>query len=306
MRENYYNIPVIAHNQFGFDFFLFLKGLKATVWETTDIQIGGNINFAIIQNQVRFIDTIKYFQQSLANLALSMTDIEKKNIRKNFRRILAHKLMFCNDEQENWVLDYLTSGKGVIPYQMITDLDSLKKVPKGEFFEKEDFYSVLKEKRISDQDYEDVKKLFKLLRLETLGDMNKIYNIQDTLILCEIFEQRSILLEKLFKFNPRKCNSASSFSGCVQRNKSKCNIVLPTDPKKIRVFENMLIGGYSCVTTRATFDTELFLKDKQNERVLFETVDREVKLFSSKIIKMDENNQYGFAMTKPLPFGCIK
>ena len=86
VRENCYNIPVIAHNQFRFDFFLFLKGLKATVWETTDIQIGGknptDINFAIIQNQVRFIDTIKYFQQSLANLALSMTDIEKKNIRK--------------------------------------------------------------------------------------------------------------------------------------------------------------------------------------------------------------------------------
>ena len=54
VRENYYNILVIAHNQFGFDFFLFLKGLRATVWETTDIQIGGqntaHINFAIIQN----------------------------------------------------------------------------------------------------------------------------------------------------------------------------------------------------------------------------------------------------------------
>ena len=214
--------------------------------------------------------------------------------------------MFCNDEQENWVLDYLTSGKGVIPYQMITDLDSLKKVPTGDFFEKQDFYSSLKEKDISDQYYEDVKKLFKLLRLETLRDMNKICNIQDTLILCEIFEQRSILQEKLFKFNPRKCNSASSFSGCIQRNKSKCNIVLPTDVKKIRVFENTLIGGYSCVNTRAAFDTELFLKNKHDERVLFETVSGEVKRFSSKIIKMDENNQYGFAMTKPLPFGCIK
>ena len=31
-----------------------------------------------------------------------------------------------------------------------------------------------------------------------------------------------------------------------------------------------------------------------------------MKRFSSKIIKMDENNQYGQAMTKPLPYGCIK
>ena len=26
----------------------------------------------------------------------------------------------------------------------------------------------------------------------------------------------------------------------------------------------------------------------------------------SKILKLDENNQYGFAMTKPMPTGCIK
>ena len=88
--------------------------------------------------------------------------------------------------------------------------------------------------------------------------MNKIFNIQDTLILFEIFEQRSILLQKLFKFNSRKCNSASSFSGCVQRNKSKCNTVLSTDAKKIRVFENIFISGYSRVNTRVAFDTELF------------------------------------------------
>ena len=236
-----------------------------------------------------------------------MTEIEKKNVRKNFKRIIAHKLIYCNEKQEDWVLDYLTSGKGIIPYEIITNLDSLKLTTKnGDFFEKIDFYSSLKEKNISDKEYEDVKKCFKLLRLETLGDRNKIYNIQDTVILCEIFEQRSILLEKLFKFNPRKCNSTSSFSGCVQRNKSKCNIVLPTDAKKIKVFEKTLIGGSSCVNTRAAFDTELFLGDKVNERVLFQTVDGTVKRFSSKIIKMGENNQYGFAMTKPLPYGCIK
>ena len=128
-------------------------------------------------------------------------------------------------------------------------------------------------KSIGDREYEEVKKLFELLRLKTLGDMNKIYNIQDTLILCEISEQRSILLQDLFKFNPRKCNSASSFSGCVQRNKSKCNIVLSTNAKNIRIFEKTLIGGYSCVNTRMAFDTELFLKDKKSERVVFKTTD---------------------------------
>ena len=142
--------------------------------------------------------------------------------------------------------------------------------------------------------------------METLGDLNRIYNIQDTLILCEIFEQRSQLLQELFKFNPRKCNSASAFSGYVHRNKSKCNIVLPLDAKAVRIFEKSLIGGYSCVSTRLAFDTEIFLKDVEHEKVLLKTAGGKVKRFSSKIIKMDENNQCGFAMSKPLPFGCIK
>ena len=136
--------------------------------------------------------------------------------------------------------------------------------------------------------------------------MNKIYNFQDTLILFEIFQQRVTLLETLFEFNPRKCNSASSFSGNVHRNKSKCNIVMPTDAEKTRVFEKTLIGGYSCVNTRMAFDPQILLKDLDNEKVIFKTTNGQLKRFSSKIIKMDENNQYGFAMTKPLPYGCIK
>ena len=60
------------------------------------------------------------------------------------------------------------------------------------------------------------------------------------------------------------------------------------------------------MNARIAFDTELFSKDLDNEKVIFKTRDGQLKRFSSKIIKMDENNQYGFAMTKPLPYGCIK
>ena len=313
VRENYYTIPVIAHNQFRFDFFLILKGIRPTVWETTDIKIEGknasNINFAAIANQVRFIDTTKYFQQSLAGLAESMNDEERRGIRDTFARVLQYKLLFCTFEEKQWILEYLAKGKGTIPYQKFTQFESLLlRPPSGQdFFSKDDFYSTLREKGIEDEDYEEVKKFFKLLNLQTLGELNKYYNIQDTLILCEIFEQRSDLLQRLFKFNPRKCNSASAFSGYVHRNKSKCNIVLPLDAEIVRVFEKTLIGGYSCINTRLAFDTKLFLKDVESERVLFHTGQgNEVRRFSSKIIKMDENNQYGFAMTKPLPYGCIK
>ena len=81
---------------------------------------------------------------------------------------------------------------------------------------------------------------------------------------------------------------------------------MPTDAEIIRVSEKELIGGYSCFKTRMTFDTEIFLNDSKNEKVPFKTEDGQLKRFSSKIIKMDESNQYGFAMTKPLLYGCIK
>ena len=50
-----------------------VKGLRVGVWKTRDIVIGAktstDINFAHIGNQVQFIDTITYFQQSLSALA---------------------------------------------------------------------------------------------------------------------------------------------------------------------------------------------------------------------------------------------
>ena len=148
----------------------------------------------------------------------------------------------------------------MMPYQMITDFNSLEIKPKlhNGFFKHRDFYSSLKQKNISDKEYENVKRFFPVLRLKTLGDLKRIYNFQDTVIFCEIFEERATLLQKLFKFNPRKCNSASSFSGCVQRLKSKCCIALPTDAEIVRVFEKTLIGGYTCVNMQMAFDTELF------------------------------------------------
>ena len=56
VRENYYMIPVVPHNFFRFDFFFLMKGLRASVWQTRDILIGGknptDINFTNIGNQV--------------------------------------------------------------------------------------------------------------------------------------------------------------------------------------------------------------------------------------------------------------
>ena len=138
------------------------------------------------------------------------------------------------------MLNYLCTGKGTIPYEMITRYDSLDiKSDNGEFFLRYHFYSTLKDNILTNEEYENIKKFYQTLKLENLGELTKICNFQDTITLCEISEQCSNHPQSLFKFNPRKCNSASSFSGCVYRGKSKCCIGLPTDAERVivRIFQ---------------------------------------------------------------------
>ena len=93
--------------------------------------------------------------------------------------------------------------------------------------------------------------------------MTRYINFRDTLILCEIFESRATYLNKNFKFNPRKCNYASSFGIYVHRDKSKCIIALPTDAETVKIFEKPLIGGFSGVNTRLAFDSQILQPKNQ-------------------------------------------
>ena len=76
------------------------------------------------------------------------------------------------------------------------------------------------------------------------------------------------------------------------------------------MFEQRLIGEFSCVNARLVFDSRILLPQEtlkliwriRNEReVIFED-----KRVMTEILKMDENNQYGNAMTKALPTGSVK
>ena len=70
-----------------------------------------------------------------------------------------------------------------------------------------------------------------------------------------------------------------------------------------------MIRGISVVNTRISFDTDLFIKNT-NQKLVYKIKNKinqiEDVRIAAKIIKMDGNNQYGNAMTKPLLTGCIK
>lgn len=110
VRENKPKLSIIAHNLFRFDFFFLLKGLRAGVWKTRDITIGGtnptNINFTIIGNQVIFIDPVKYFQHGLQTLASNLMKnvLLDKNVENLLKRIKTYwgNLVLAQKRTKGW------------------------------------------------------------------------------------------------------------------------------------------------------------------------------------------------------------
>ena len=111
---------------------------------------------------------------------------------------LSKTFINLNETDQEWLLNYLSSRKGTIPFKLISDCYLLDISPDKEFFYIHQFYSNMKHSVISDENYSNVKKLCNLLKMSNLGELNKVYSFQDTIILCKIFEQRSSLLKKLF------------------------------------------------------------------------------------------------------------
>ena len=120
-----------------------------------------------------------------------------------------------------------------------------------------------------------------------------------------------------YGFNPRKCNSSSALSGCIEREMPCVIIALSTSNEVIYIFEQTITGGFNSVNTRLAFETEILLpnlvqknseEDSQkdyNYKVCYNIKlndDKEYmkKRVITKILKLDENNQYGNGMIKPL------
>ena len=75
-----------------------------------------------------------------SNRNRSVISIECKKLIKNNQN-LAKKYLTCTEEQK-WILNCLSTGKGSIPYEIITRYDSLDITPEnGQFFLPHQFYS---------------------------------------------------------------------------------------------------------------------------------------------------------------------
>ena len=118
---------------FGFDLYYSIKGYIRPAWCSKQLNIGGNnltqINFSNITGEIKFIDSLKYYQKSLSELASTVSDEERAAIRKLTEQFFNQHYYFSRvwpylNSKKKQVLEIVSEGKGVIPYELIIDMDS--------------------------------------------------------------------------------------------------------------------------------------------------------------------------------------
>ena len=128
------------------------------------------------------------------------------------------------------ILEIIAGGKGIFPYEKIISSDSLDIKPSGKFSDRTEFFSILKQQYVSNEDYKIYFCLWNTLKMRNLSDMNDLY-----IVLCEIIENSFQLMQDKYGFDPRKCSCTLSSS--IKRDLSKIILSLPTKNEHVELFE---------------------------------------------------------------------
>ena len=128
--------------------------------------------------------------------------------------------------------------------------------------------------------------------MRNLSDLNNLYNVQYVILLIVIIENRFQEMQNETGYNPRKINSASKLSGCIQREQSKCILALPSNNCHVEIFEKTLSWGFSCVNTRLSFDPELLIPNLIKKDFNEMNIDQSFKAFKCDDLKLVYNVEF--------------
>ena len=127
-------IPFVVHNFFDFDLFYYMKAYIASAWCSKELNIGGTnlmqANYGNISEEIRSIDSLKFYQRSLGELTSTLTAEEKNAAKKLTEKFLNEHYYFCTVcpylslKKKDKILEIISEGKGIIPYGIIVNMKS--------------------------------------------------------------------------------------------------------------------------------------------------------------------------------------
>ena len=278
----------------------------------------------MLGNHLTFIDSFQFMMSSLEKLVTNITKCGKCNTCKpdkcmklniNYKnKTLQHKTSLpcnecknCKNIDEDCInpkydkLKYtskmfkdkkldLMARKGVYPYDYMDSFEKFNSpLPK-----KEEFFSILNNKHISNEDYEHAKNIWNTFNLKNMGEYHDLYLKSDILLLADVFENFRKTCLEYYKLDPCHYFTSPGLSWDAMLKMTDIKLELMTDIDMFQFIEKGLRGGISYIANRY---------GKANNKYMKEYDD---KAPSKYIMYLDANNLYGWAMSQYLPTGGFR
>lgn len=303
-------IPVIMHNFKGYDNMMFIKEASKFSDVKFEPLVENSEKFKTLKLTLtkhsskngapccQFIDSLAHINASLDKLVQNQANyscddsgfpdfIQKSNteqLRKDFPAV-SHE--FSDDTHFKLLL-----RKGVFPYDYFTSLSQLEST---DLIAKSEFYSVLKEEHISDDNYEHYLNVMKTLNLRTFGDYYNIYLTLDVLLLADVWRAYQHLGLTEFGLDPSHFITLPSFSWNCFLKDNKIPIENMSNDDMHLMIKAGIRGGLSFVAKKYC---------KANNPEMGDLYDNSMP--NTFIHYHDFNNLYGSAMKEPVPVGGYK
>ena len=280
-------IPVVFHNLRGYDSHFIMQEIGEIVKKNSYTDEKGKkheMNINVIPNnmekymafmlghQLTFIDSFQFMSSSLCNLVKNLPKTDFKYTEQVFK------------ERE---LTLMTK-KGVYPYDY---MDSFEKFQDIKLPNKNDFFSILNNEGITDEDYQHAQNVWNEFGLSNMGEYHDLYLKSDILLLADVFENFRKVCRKNYGLDPPHYFTSPGLSWDAMLKMTGIRLELMSDVDMFQFIEKGMRGGTSYIANRY---------GKANNKYMKEYDDKEP---SKYIMYLDANNLYGWAMSQYLPTG---
>ena len=281
-------LPVIFHNLQGYDTHLSIKQLACLPGEfncipsteekyisfskkikVDEYKSRRNGEMISLYFEIKFIDSFKFLQTSLANLVSNLQPDDFHNTKEVFK--------------EN--VDLLTR-KGVYPYDYVS---SMEKLSETQLPSKDSFYSKLNDEEINDDDYQHAINVWNTFKCKTIRDYHNIYLKSDVLLLSDVFENFRKTCLKHYNLDPAHYYTSPGLAWDACLKETGQELQLLNDYDMLMMFEKGIRGGISHISKRYTEANNKYMKNYNPNKE------------TSYIQYLDANNLYGWAMSQQLP-----
>jgi len=248
---------------------------------------------------VRFLDSCRFMASSLAELAGNL--LTKPGEFEKFRETA--KAFQPSDMP-------LVTRKGVFPYEYT---DKWSRLEETALPPKREFYSMLLEKHVTDEDYVHATEVWHHFKCTTLGDYSDLYLKVDVLLLADVMENFRDLCMSTYNLDPVYYYTAPGFTFDAMLRYTGVSLELLTDYDMVLFMEQGIRGGLVQASERYCrannpktlgYDAEKPPSWLVYQDCKYITLIQLIILLTLNLLT--GNNLYGYAMGEYMSYGGFK